>query len=141
MIIGWLLYLSIALKIGWGIFSARGLEPLNLGILRFFTALENMEFRSSASSLSSLISFCYSLLVLFSHLILIWEKVMVWKVSKIVLCIISHKTVMQNMKAKNISIGSNIAVNFIETWRIVIAHLLRLSFQESCFHITLFQYW
>ena len=40
---------------------------------------------------------------------------MVWKVSKVVLCIISHKTVMQNMKAKNISIGSNIAVNFIET--------------------------
>ena len=55
MILWWFLYLSIALKIRWGIFSARGLESLNLGILRFFTELEKKEFRSSALSLSSLI--------------------------------------------------------------------------------------
>ena len=55
MILGWFLYLSIALKIGLRIFSATGLESLNSGILRFFTALEKKEFRSSALSLSSLI--------------------------------------------------------------------------------------
>ena len=40
MILGWFLYLSIALKIGWRIFPARGLESLNSEILRFFTVLE-----------------------------------------------------------------------------------------------------
>ena len=52
MILGRFVYLSIALKIGCGIFSARGLESLNSGILRFLTALEKKEFRSSALSLS-----------------------------------------------------------------------------------------
>ena len=66
MILGWFLYLSTALKIGSGIFSARGLESLNSGILRFFTALEKKEFRSSALSLSSLIILLPSTSVIFS---------------------------------------------------------------------------
>ena len=66
MTLGWFLYLSIALKIGWGIFSARGLESLNSGILRFLTALEKKEFRSSALSLSSLIILLSSTSVIFS---------------------------------------------------------------------------
>ena len=66
MTLGWFLYLSIALKIGWGIFSARGLESLNSGILRFLTALEKKEFRSSTLSLSSLIILLSSTSVSFS---------------------------------------------------------------------------
>ena len=66
VILGWFLYLSIALKIGRGIFSARGLESLNSGILRFFTILEKKEFRSSALSLSSLIILLSSTSVIFS---------------------------------------------------------------------------
>ena len=66
MILGWFLYLSIALKIGWGIFSARGLESLNSGILRFLTALEKKEFRSSVLSLSSITLLLYSTSVNFS---------------------------------------------------------------------------
>ena len=66
MILGWFLYLTITLKIGWGIFSARGLESLNSDILRFLTALEKKEFRSSALSLSSLIILLSSTSVIFS---------------------------------------------------------------------------
>ena len=66
IILGWFLYSSIALKIGWGIFSARGLESLNSGILRFLTALEKKEFRRSALSLSSLIILLSSTSVIFS---------------------------------------------------------------------------
>ena len=54
------------MKIGWGICSARGLESLNSGILRFLTALEKKEFRSSALSLSSLIILLSSTSVIFS---------------------------------------------------------------------------
>ena len=68
MILGWFLYLSIALKIGWGIFCARGLESLNSGILRFLTALEKNKFRSSTLSLSSLIILLYFTSVSFSLL-------------------------------------------------------------------------
>ena len=66
MIVGWFLYLSIALKIGWGIFPARGLESPNSEILRFLKALEKKEFRSSALSLSSLIILLSSTSVIFS---------------------------------------------------------------------------
>ena len=66
IILGWFLYFNIALKIGWGIFSARGLESLNSEILRFLTALEKKEFRSSALSLSSLIILLSSASVIFS---------------------------------------------------------------------------
>ena len=66
MILAWFLYLTIALKIGWEIFSARGLESLNSGILRFLTALEKKEFRRSALSLSSLIILLSSTSVIFS---------------------------------------------------------------------------
>ena len=66
IILGWFLYLSIALKIVWGIFSARGLESLNSGILRFLTVLEKKEFRSSALTLSSLIILLSSTSVIFS---------------------------------------------------------------------------
>ena len=66
MILGWFLYISIALKIILEIFSARGLESLNSGILRFFTALEKEDFRSSALSLSSLIIFLSCTSVIFS---------------------------------------------------------------------------
>ena len=66
MILAWFLYLSIALRIGWQIFSARGLESLNSGILRFFIALEKNEFRSSALSLFSLIILLSSTSVIFS---------------------------------------------------------------------------
>ena len=66
MLLGWFLYFSIALKIGLGIFSARGLESLNSEILRFFTALEKKELRSSALSLSSLIVLLSSTSVIFS---------------------------------------------------------------------------
>ena len=66
MVNGWFFYLSIALKIGRGIFSARGFKQLNLGILSFFTALEKREFGSSALSLSSLIILFSSTSVIFS---------------------------------------------------------------------------
>ena len=66
IILGWFLYFNIALKIGWGIFSARGLESLYSEILRFLTALEKKEFRSSALSLSSLIILLSSTCVIFS---------------------------------------------------------------------------
>ena len=45
MILGWFLYLSITLKIGWRIFSVRGLESLNSGILRLFAAIEKEKFK------------------------------------------------------------------------------------------------
>ena len=64
--LGWFLYLRIALKIGWEIFSAWGSELLNSGILRFLTALAKKEFRSSALSLSSLIISFASTRVIFS---------------------------------------------------------------------------
>ena len=51
MILGWFSCLSIALKIGGEIFSARGLVSLNSGIFRFLTALEKNEFRRPALSL------------------------------------------------------------------------------------------
>ena len=54
------------MKIGWGIFSARGLESLNSEISRFLTALEKKEFRSSALSLSWLIILLSSTSVIFS---------------------------------------------------------------------------
>ena len=54
------------MTIGWEIFSVRGLELLNSGILRFFTALEKNEFRSSALSLSSLTILLSSTGVIFS---------------------------------------------------------------------------
>ena len=54
------------MKIGWEIFSARGLELLNSGILRFFTASEKNEFRSSALFFSSLIVLLSSTSVIFS---------------------------------------------------------------------------
>ena len=76
MILGWFLYLSIALKIGRGIFSARGSEPLISGILRFLAALEKKNFEVVHYPYPHLL-FCYPLLVLFSHLILICQKVMV----------------------------------------------------------------
>ena len=66
MILWGFLYLSIALKIGWGIFCARELESLNSGIFRFFTALEKLEFRSSALSFSLLIIFLSSTSVILS---------------------------------------------------------------------------
>ena len=66
MIPGWFSYLSIALKIGWGIFSARELESLNSGIFRFFTARKKKEFRISTLSLSSLIPLLSSTVVIFS---------------------------------------------------------------------------
>ena len=66
MILGWFSYLGIALKIGWGIFYARGLESLNSGILRFLTALDKKEFRSSALLLPSLIILLSSTSVIFS---------------------------------------------------------------------------
>ena len=47
-------------------FSVRGLESLNSGILIFFTALEKKEFRSSAFYLSSLIILSSSTSVIFS---------------------------------------------------------------------------
>ena len=67
MILVWFLYLSIALKIGRRIFSAKGLEPLNSGILRFFTALEKKkEFRSFALPLFSLAFLLSSTIVIYS---------------------------------------------------------------------------
>ena len=66
VILGWFLYLSIALKTGWGIFSARELESLNLEILRFFTELEKKGFRSFTLPLSSLVIFLSSTSVIFS---------------------------------------------------------------------------
>ena len=66
MILGWFLYLSIAWKIGRRIFSARGSESLNSGILRFLTALEKKEFIDSAFSLSSPIILLPSTSVIFS---------------------------------------------------------------------------
>ena len=66
IIVGWFLYLSIALKIGSGTFSAKELESLNSGILRFFTGLEKKEFRSSALSLSLLIVLWSAASVIFS---------------------------------------------------------------------------
>ena len=67
MILGWFLYLSIALKIGSEIFSARGLKSLNLGIFRFFTALEKRNLEVLRYIYPHLL-FCYLLLVLFSHI-------------------------------------------------------------------------
>ena len=66
MILGWFSYLSIALKIGREIFSARGLVSLNSGIFRFLTALEKNEFRRPALSLSSFIISLSSTSIIFS---------------------------------------------------------------------------
>ena len=66
MILVWFLYLYIALKIGRRIFSAKGLEPLNSGILRFFIALEKKRNLEVLHYLYPHLLFCYLLLVLSS---------------------------------------------------------------------------
>ena len=100
MILRRILYLSIALKLGWKIFSTRGLESLISGILRFFRTLENRDLEV-LHCLYPHFLFCYSVLVLFSHLILIWQKVMAWRCSKIWLMlqnlvVISYVLVIQS---------------------------------------------
>ena len=77
MILGWFLYLIIALKIRGEVSSTLGLVSLNSGILRFKKKKKN-EFRSSAFSLCYL-TVCYSLLMTFFHLILIFQIVVVLK--------------------------------------------------------------
>ena len=54
MVLGWLVYFSIAFNIGWEILSAKVTVPLNSGIARLSTALEKNLLGISIAFTSSL---------------------------------------------------------------------------------------
>ena len=71
---GWFLLFRIALSVGLESLSAKGLVLVNLGILRFLTALEKKIFKSSAFCSSCVVTVWSSTKVIFAFDLVLSEN-------------------------------------------------------------------